>query len=82
MYVLLFLYPLLLGVLLAGVLPADILTIFLFIIIWEIFIYLFFRKFSFPLRPFERINYNIVMIIGYLYGLILYGDLGNNIIDI
>lgn len=73
MYILLFIYPFLIGILLYFILKQDFYTLLLFIVIWEILIYLIFRKFSFQIRPFERLNFNLSLLVGYFYSMWMYG---------
>jgi hypothetical protein len=73
MYILLFMYPFLIGILLYFVFKSDFFTLLLFIVLWELFIFLAFRKLSFQPRPFERLSYNTALLIGYFYSMWMYG---------
>lgn len=74
-------YPFLIGVLLYFVLKSDFFILLLFIILWELFIFLGFRKLSFQPRPFERLSYNVALLIGYFYNMWMYGIVKFNDID-
>lgn len=73
MYVLLFIYSFVVGIFTYLILKMDFITYLMFAVIIELFIFLAFKKFSFPFRPFERINFNLAMLAGYFYSALAYG---------
>jgi hypothetical protein len=78
MYVLLYIYSLLIGVSTFYIFKMDLFTLLLFVVITELFVFLLFRKFSFTVRPFERINFNLAMFVGYFYSMLMYGTVDFN----
>lgn len=74
MYVLLYIYSLIIGIATFYIFRMDFFTLLLFIIITELFVFLIFKKFSFSARPFERIIFNLAMLLGYFYTMLMYGN--------
>lgn len=78
MHILYFIYSFLAGIFSYYIFKTDLLTLLLFLIVFEMSIYLIFLKYKIIWTFHERIFFNILFFLGYFSFYLIYSDYNNN----